>query len=92
MNNFYVYVYLDPRRPGLFSFDSYCFDFEPFYIGKGKEKRFLGKLQDAKRGEHGYLYNKIRKILRSGLVPLIFKIGSSMPDCLSSGKNYVEIN
>ena len=38
-NKFYVYVYLDPRKPGSFKFGEYEFDYEPFYVGKGKKNR-----------------------------------------------------
>jgi len=36
MNNYYVYALLDPRKNGPFKFDNIVFDYEPFYIGKGK--------------------------------------------------------
>ena len=38
--DFYVYVWLDPRKPGNFVYGEYEFDHEPLYIGKGKGRRF----------------------------------------------------
>jgi hypothetical protein len=46
----YIYIYLDPRRPGLFAynFGQYLFKFKykPFYVGLGKKNRY--KAWDAK--------------------------------------------
>jgi hypothetical protein len=28
-NQFYVYVYLDPRKPGKYKYNNYEFDYEP---------------------------------------------------------------
>ena len=39
MNSFYVYAYLDPRKPGKFKYGEYEFTHEPFYIGKGTKSR-----------------------------------------------------
>lgn len=36
---FYTYAFLDPRKPGLFDYDGYEFDHEPFYVGKGTGRR-----------------------------------------------------
>jgi len=35
-----VYIYLDPRKPGHFQYsESLIFEYEPFYVGKGKPGR-----------------------------------------------------
>ena len=38
-NNFYVYLLLDQRKHGKYVYKKYEFDFCPFYVGKGKNKR-----------------------------------------------------
>ena len=40
-NNYYVYCYMDPRKPGRYYYDGIdvCFLWQPFYIGKGKGRR-----------------------------------------------------
>jgi Mor family transcriptional regulator len=43
-NKFYVYVYLDPRKPGKFCYGNYCFLYEPFYVGKGFGNRIYNHL------------------------------------------------
>lgn len=37
---FYVYVLVDPRKPGVFNCGKFVSPYEPFYIGKGKGDRF----------------------------------------------------
>jgi hypothetical protein len=63
MNNYYVYIYFNPENN------------TPFYVGYGKNKRYLHHLKVAKRkscSDPNLLkINTIRKILKSGLEPII---------------------
>lgn len=36
---YYIYVYLDQRYPGAWTFQNYKFTYKPFYIGKGTKNR-----------------------------------------------------
>jgi hypothetical protein len=39
-NIFYVYIYFDTRKlKSKYVYDDLIFEFEPFYVGKGKYKR-----------------------------------------------------
>lgn len=64
---YYVYIYLDPRKPGNFNYEKYHFDFEPFYVGKGKGKRAWDHLKKNPQKKNKRYY-KIQKILREGYV------------------------
>jgi len=70
---FYVYVYLDTRKPGKYEYDEYIFDYEPFYVGKGKGNRYKEHLND-KRTSNTKKHNKIQKMIREGFAPKIVKI------------------
>lgn len=67
-NNYYVYVYLDLLKPGIFNYQNINFDFEPFYIGKGKNSRNTNHLTNCfnKTNKLAYrriFYKKLRKML-----------------------------
>ena len=92
-NDFYIYVYLDPRS------DAYdIFDHIPFYIGRGRRSRDLFHLNEAKKLQTVISFdemknkrlnmlkiNKIRKILSLGLEPIILKIEENLS--LEKSKN-----
>jgi hypothetical protein len=67
---YYIYVYLDPRKPGDFIYDNYKFKYEPIYIGKGKKNRFKKHLYIHKNNNNRF-YNKISSIVNSGYKPII---------------------
>ena len=64
------YVYLDPRKSGVYKYGEHEFSAEPFYVGKGTNKRIL--LNCHKRSKH--LINKINKIKDVFGKPVVMKI------------------
>ena len=76
MNNFYTYVYLDPRKSGIYNYGEYEFDYEPFYVGKGKGNRW----NDIKWSRNKYFKNKINKIKRLGFEPIRRKIKENLEE------------
>ena len=70
MNDYYVYVYLDPRKKGIFTYGDLKFDYEPFYVGKGKGSRYLRHLKSK---TNQIKVNKIKSIINDNYEPLIIK-------------------
>lgn len=66
----YVYVYLDTRKNGKFIYDDLEFDYEPFYVGQGKNNRYMSGLKEGSI----YKKRKINKIYQSGLEPMVIKL------------------
>jgi len=73
MNNSYVYMLVDPRNN------------QPFYVGKGIERRCDYHLWEAKRRTHknSHKLNKIRKLLSIGVTPLVVKVEQNISDTLA---------
>lgn len=71
---FYVYVYLDPRKKGIFNYGEFSFTHEPIYIGKGVRSRINQHLLRINEGKTSLFYNKLRKILNEGFEPIRFKL------------------
>lgn len=83
---FYVYVYLDPRKPGHYVYGEYEFDYEPFYIGKGHNRRSYHHLCESHQKQNGNksFINKIKKIQReTGNDPIIIKYRENMLEDVS---------
>jgi hypothetical protein len=78
-NEFYVYIYLDPRKPGSYNYGDYMFNYEPFYVGKGKGNRMYVHLKDQSKC---YKVHKIQKILseKYNLEDYIIKIEDNMEE------------
>lgn len=73
---YYVYVHLDPRKSGRYEYGDYCFLYEPFYVGKGKGRRYL----QLYKSRSFHFTNKINKIKESGLEPIIIKIREGLTE------------
>lgn len=80
MNDFYVYVYLDPRKPGNYSYGDYMFEFEPFYVGKGRGNRYTQHIhQNRLNNEKNYNKKTIlESLLSTNLVPKILKVNENL--------------
>lgn len=84
-NNFYVYAYLDPRKPGKYTYDGLeiSFLYEPFYIGKGKENRIYAHLKESvhKKNTNKHKIRKINKIFKDLKInPIILKLQENICD------------
>lgn len=94
MNNYYLYVLLDPRKPGLYKYQDLKFSFEPFYVGISKyEYRYLQHLDESRKNRRSYKCNKIRKIKEvSGKDPIIIKLfeNSSKDVVINLEKLYIQ--
>lgn len=74
--DFYVYAYLDPRKPGDYQYGEYRFDYEPFYIGKGQNRRYhLGNFRNI---FFSYKTDKIYKDV--GIDPILMKVVSGVTE------------
>ncbi|MFK5883483.1 MAG: GIY-YIG nuclease family protein [Candidatus Izemoplasma sp.] len=68
MKTFYNYVYLNPLKPGQYTYDglNMSFLYKPFYVGKGTDKRYLSHIREAKSNKtdgNQHKINTINKIL-----------------------------
>lgn len=68
---FYTYVYLNPLKPGIYKYENYSFDFEPFYVGKGKGRRHLDHLFSQEGCDEKI--NLIKQLIESNNQPIIVK-------------------
>lgn len=68
--DFYVYIYLDPRYPGDYNYSFGSFQFKPIYVGKGRNNRCYKHLTlNIKDPFHNTLAN-LKKLNQS---PIILK-------------------
>ena len=72
MENYYIYVYCDPRDKSSLNIEEYLFEYSPFYIGYGIKNRLYYHLK-MKDTNHIKI-NKIKSILNDGYQPIIYKI------------------
>ena len=83
MRKYYVYVYLNTLKPGLFTYNNLSFDYEPFYVGKGFGKRYLhhlNKVKNKNKFKDSDKFQIITEIISSGVDPIILKIKDSLSE------------
>ncbi len=81
---YYVYIYLDIRKEGQYKYGDLILNYEPFYVGKGKNRRGVMHIYDAIRGidfNNKYMKNKIRKIINeTGDMPQVIIYAENLTD------------
>lgn len=93
--SYYIYVYLDSRKSGSYSYGEYHFEYEPFYVGKGVNDRYLTHLRIAngtRKGKNNLIISKIKSILSDGYEPIIIKIEENLTKENYSDKEINAIN
>jgi hypothetical protein len=83
MNIFYVYVYLDTTKKGTYVYGDYEFNYKPFYVGKGKNNRYLEHITrvNEKTVINLHKNNTIKKVIdETGEIPLIEFIGENLTE------------
>lgn len=73
-NGYYVYIYLDTRNKGKYQYEDLTFDYEPFYVGKGKGRRAYKHIYEAMKNfnSNKHKNNKIKKIIEeTSQLPII---------------------
>lgn len=80
-SDYYVYVYLDPTKKGIWECKNFKFEYEPFYIGKGINNRLTRHMRNAltlSKYKNSYFHNKLRKMHSNNIKPLILKIRENL--------------
>ena len=97
VKNKYLYVLMDPRKDKYYvSGLGITFEHEPFYVGMGKNKRWLVHNKEA-INNNLICHNKakrgiIKNILKSGLIPIVWIKGKmSKEACLIDESVFIEI-
>ncbi len=74
--DYYVYVYLDPTKPGNYKYSDVEFSYQPFYVGKGRLNRAYSHLKNClneNNKENKLFYDYLRNLLNNGYEPVIVK-------------------
>ena len=62
--DYYVYIYLNQLKEGIWVFKEHTFEQQPFYVGKGKKKREKSHLYPSNLKKKSYKNNTIKKVLK----------------------------
>lgn len=78
-NIYFIYCYLDIRKPGKYIYNNLEFDYEPIYIGKGKGIRAKRHLYLYKNINNRF-YSKLSSIIKSGNKPFYFYMEENLSE------------
>ena len=70
MDKSYVYIFLDPRKEGIWYYKDFVFFNQPFYVGEGKNNRIVCHFTPKALSKNSLKSNIINKIYNEGLKPI----------------------
>ncbi len=71
---YYTYIYMDPRKPGPYTYGELTLSHEPFYVGKGKGRRKIEHMMPSSLKKGPTPKNsKIKKLNSLGHIPIIIQ-------------------
>lgn len=91
-NVYFVYCFLDPRKPGYYEFTDFSLDFEPIYIGKGKGLRPT-KHYTLYKSNNNRFYSKMKSIVDGGLKSefILLKENLTESEAFECEKNLIKL-
>lgn len=78
---YYVYIFLDPRKPGEWRYKDYIFQFQPFYVGKGKADRINEHFWPSNLEKSSHKNHTIKGIRNDNLQPIRIKLVENSKEC-----------
>ena len=96
MNQYYIYVYCDPRQAWAHYYYealNLTFPYKPIYIGKGKKDRYKVHVRKAKIHDNDPFHNRLRSMVNRGVEPFssILYEGLSEDEAFVLEKQVIEI-
>lgn len=83
---YFNYIYLDPRKPGIYTYQNvpFIFNYEPFYIGKAASKKrmksHLSTSLNSKYASGRFKCSLIKAIKSAGLTPIYYSINKNISE------------
>lgn len=74
MENYYIYLYLDPTKEFFSKINGMVINYEPFYVGLGQNNRDKVHLTPSNLKRKSYKNSKIKSIIEKGLKPIIIRL------------------
>lgn len=93
-DRFYLYVYLDQRKPGKWSYKNIVFEYQPFYVGKGTGRRDAMHLCVYMLNHKSYKSSTIKSIIKeTGELPIHRRIfeNISQPEATAMEIDFIKI-
>jgi len=80
-NDYYVYIYLNQLKEGVWVYHDHTFNYQPFYVGKGRNKREIIHLCPSMLNVKSIKNSTIKSIINeNGEMPIHYRVYSGLTD------------